>query len=61
MLIAHSLGSFQLDANRTMIAAHDIRMDARFFHRRAELRGNEEVIDSPTDIPFPRFREMTPP
>ena len=44
-----------------MIASHDFRMDLCILDMRLQSIGDDEVIDSPSDVSFPGFSKIAPP
>src|SRR6185437_9509774 len=55
------LSSAQRDTDGTVITTHHVGMDLRALHGRPERPGDDEIVDSPSDIALTRIRELTPP
>src|ERR1700678_224603 len=51
----------EIDADRTMIAAHHGGMDLGALHGAAQFLRHQNVVDSPPDVTRPGIGEMTPP
>src|ERR1700741_581547 len=52
---------FDFDSDRTMIGPGDFAMDEGAFETRPQCGRNEEIINSPADVPRARSAERRPP